>query len=370
LKKKIIFISSTIIFVENFLYDLLNEIKLNYEITIITNLQNSRKNKIENINYINLNIDRKYNLVSDLKNIFNFFKIHINLKPDLIVSTTPKSIIFGIILNLFFRTNKVHIYTGIFWSNSRSYVQYIFSVLDKINIYTSKKIFFDSQAQISFFRSKKISSEKFLLINKGSIKGVDTNKFKPDKKLREKFRSRYNFGIDDIAIIYLGRLDKNKGIYDLIKVFKRINKKYRNTWLFLYGHNEMKLNSKDTDYLKNISINDYTNFPEQIIPCFDLFVLPSRREGFGNSVIEASSCGVPCLTSKIWGLEESSIDGLNCIKFQVDDDNDFYRKLEKLVINKQLRNDLGQKGRKFVKQNFESKDVINFLKNEFSNLLN
>ena len=35
-------------------------------------------------------------------------------------------------------------------------------------------------------------------------------------------------------------------------------------------------------------------------------------------------------------------------------------KLEKLVINKQLRNDLGQKGRKFVKQNFESKDVINF----------
>ena len=337
------FISSTIIFVENFLYDLLNEIKLNYEITIITNLQNSRKNKIENINYINLNIDRKYNLVSDLKNIFYFFKIHINLKPDLIVSTTPKSIIFGIILNLLFRTNKVHIYTGIFWSNSRTYVQYIFSVLDKINIYTSKKIFFDSQAQISFFRSKKISSEKFLLINKGSIKGVDTNKFKPDRKLREKFRSRYNFRIDDIAIIYFGRLDKNKGIYDLIKVFKKKNKKYRNTWLFLFGHNEMKLNINNICYSKNILINDYTNFPEKIIPCFDIFVLPSKREGFGNSVIEASSCGVPSLTSKIWGLEDSSIDGLNCIKFNVDDHDDFYMKLEKLVINKQLRNDLGQK---------------------------
>ena len=61
------FISSTIIFVENFLYDLLNEIKLNDEITIITNLQNSKKKKIEDINYIDLNIDRKYNLVSDFK---------------------------------------------------------------------------------------------------------------------------------------------------------------------------------------------------------------------------------------------------------------------------------------------------------------
>ena len=209
----------------------------------------------------------------------------------------------------------------------------------------------------------------FFLINNGSIKGVDTNKFKPDNNLRKKLRLKYNLRLNDIAIIYFGRLDKNKGIYDLIKVFKKINKKYRNTWLFLFGHNEMKLNINNICYSKNILINDYTNFPEKIIPCFDIFVLPSKREGFGNSVIEASSCGVPCLTSNIFGLEDSSIDGLNCIKFNVNDENDFYRKLEKLVINKELRDDLGQKGREFVKDKFESKDVINFLKNEISNLL-
>ena len=287
----------------------------------------------------------------------------------MIISTTPKSIIFGTILNLVFKTNKIHIYTGIFWSNSKPYIQYIFSLLDKLNIYTSKKIFFDSYAQITFLRNKKIGSDKFFLINNGSIKGVDTNKFKPDNNLRKKLRLKYNLRLNDIAIIYFGRLDKNKGIYDLIKVFKKINKKYRNTWLFLFGHNEMKLNINNICYSKNILINDYTNFPEKIIPCFDIFVLPSKREGFGNSVIEASSCGVPCLTSNIFGLEDSSIDGLNCIKFNVNDENDFYRKLEKLVINKELRDDLGQKGREFVKDKFESKDVINFLKNEISNLL-
>ena len=48
----------------------------------------------------------------------------------------------------------------------------------------------------------------------------------------------------------------------------------------------------------------------------DLFCLPSYREGFGSSIIEAAACSVPSLASQIYGLTDSVIEGelVGCMK--------------------------------------------------------
>ena len=99
----------------------------------------------------------------------------------------------------------------------------------------------------------------------------------------------------------------------------------------------------------------------------DVVCLPSLREGFGNVVIEASACEKPIVGSDIEGLSESLIDGFNGLKFKVNNSYDLYSKLLLIISNKELSNEYGKKGRKFVEKNFDSKKVIN---NFYKQILN
>ena len=373
MKKKIFVISSSIIFVENFMYDLLDKISDHYHITLITNMKNSKIKKRPKINYINTKLHRKISIISDIKNIFKIINLHRIYKPDLIITCTPKSIIIGIILVLLFRTTKIHFYTGIFWSRFNFTLKLIFSLMDRVNIFTSKKIFFDSNAQINFFKKYRIRSNKFKLIANGSMKGVNTNLFKPNNLLKNEFKDINKLDKESVNILFLGRINLDKGIIELIKVFKKLKKNNKNINLFIYGHDEINIKNLISNiYPDNhcVYINNYTNEPHYIFPCFDIFVLPSKREGFGNSVIEASSCEVPSLTSDIYGLEDSSLNGINSIKYSLDNMQDFEIKFQNLIDDKGLRKNLGKNGRYFVKKNFESSFVITFLEDQISTILN
>lgn len=355
------------------MYGLLDKLSNNYQIIVITNMKNSKIKKKHKINYINTELHRKISIISDIKNIFKIINLHKIYKPDLIITCTPKSIIIGIFLFFLFRTTKIHFYTGIFWSRFNFTFKLIFSLMDRINILTCKKIFFDSNAQIDFFKKYCIRSNKFKLIANGSIKGVNTELFKPNNILKEKFKDFNKLDNNSINILFLGRINVDKGITELIKVFKELKKNNDNINLFIYGHDEINIKNLISNIYPNshnIYINDYTNEPYYIFPCFDIFVLPSKREGFGNSVIEASSCEVPSITSDIYGLKNSSLDGINSLKYTLENMQDFENKFQNLISNKDLRENLGKNGRNFVKKNFESSFVISFLEDQISTILN
>ena len=125
MKKKIIFVTSTINFYETFFFDTINNLSIDNEIYIVTNLKNKRKID-PNIKLINLNISRSYNVISDIKSIYNLFKIINKTKPYLILSSTPKGGLLCSLVNLFFNIKRVHFLTGILWSTTRSFNKYFF----------------------------------------------------------------------------------------------------------------------------------------------------------------------------------------------------------------------------------------------------
>ena len=106
------------------------------------------------------------------------------------------------------------------------------------------------------------------------------------------------------------------------------------------------------------------NNPEFFLSNSDIFCLPSFREGFGVSVIEASSCELPVVTSNIYGLKDCMIDGYTGLKFDLSIKNDLYNKLEILIQNQSLREVLGKNGRSFVIKKFNENEVIEFQFNE------
>ena len=101
-------------------------------------------------------------------------------------------------------------------------------------------------------------------------------------------------------IICVGRLTRQKGFDYLIKAWARISKKYPTWRIDIFGHGDMEttLNRMIIDY----KLSDCTRINEQSENIYEeyetssIFVLSSRYEGFALVLIEAMSCGVPCIS--------------------------------------------------------------------------
>ena len=169
MKKKIVFISSSISFYEQFLFNLLFKLSNNYECIIITNTQNKIK-KFKNLKLINVNIKRTYSIFSDLFNILKIIKYLFIFKPNLIISSSPKGGILSSISCNILLHSRIHFLTGIQWSDKDGFNKFFFKTIDRLIYLNSKKILVDSKSQIKFLHQNKFNTNKFKLIHNGSIK--------------------------------------------------------------------------------------------------------------------------------------------------------------------------------------------------------
>ena len=359
--KNILFISSSQHFVEMFLKDFFLFLSNDYKINLITNIS-SYSSIPKKVDTYHVNISRKISILTDIlstiKIIFHTFKI----KASYVITTTPKCVIFGSIIKLLLpNIFRVHIYTGITWTNMTGTKKNLFILIDKLNIFFSNRVLFDSKEQIQFFKENGLSSSKFFLINNGSIKGVNANIFfKYNSNLKNLLKEKYNIPSAQKVILYMGRMDAEKGILDLIESFMTIIKKNRNVILLLVGKDEININRYLKLYqydTKKIIYLSHNNSPQDIYNLADIFCLPSKREGFGNVLIESSAVELPIIASDIFGLKSSLINGFNGLTFKVGKINELTDKLIYLIENENTGFKFGKNGRNYVIKNFNPYDI-------------
>ena len=90
----------------------------------------------------------------------------------------------------------------------------------------------------------------------------------------------------------------------------------------------------------------------------DIITLPTRREGFGLTLIEAAAMELPTVASRVTGCLDAVADGITGLLVEVDNPEQFYLAMLKLVNEPDLRKKLGQQGRERVAQLFDSKVLI------------
>jgi GalNAc-alpha-(1->4)-GalNAc-alpha-(1->3)-diNAcBac-PP-undecaprenol alpha-1,4-N-acetyl-D-galactosaminyltransferase len=168
------------------------------------------------------------------------------------------------------------------------------------------------------------------------------------------------------SLCYAGSLEiERKGLDILIQALYRLVYFYKETGieLLLIGDGEDKIALKKEIKKKKLEKNvilkgEYKN-PYSVIANSDIFILPSRREGFPNSLLEAMSLGVCCISADCETgpneIIENNIDG---ILFPVGNSKKLAEKIKRLKDNKLLRRQLSVKGQRKIRDKFNFKNMI------------
>ncbi len=191
-----------------------------------------------------------------------------------------------------------------------------------------------------------------------------------DKEETENIRKNWKVNENDIVIGITSQLTKVKNIDTLIRSFDILNKEFNNLKLVIAGDGKEKENLKNS--VKELELEDkvifhgFTNQPQLIAAAYDIGVLVSLNEGFPNTVVEYMSVGTPVVATDVGGVKEIIKNGENGL-ITDNSPGTIAETVKKLIINENLRKELGKKAFDTVKENFTEDIMINnlekFLKN-------
>lgn len=174
--------------------------------------------------------------------------------------------------------------------------------------------------------------EKSIVLGKGSAQGVSLKRFDITKKAgwREEIRTQYQISEDMKVFSFVGRIVPQKGVNELMEAFLLIDRK--DTFLFILGTPD-EINSLDQTLLAKVKSMDNVVFigavpdPERYIAASDYFVLPSYREGFPNTILEAGALGVPSIVTRINGMIDLIVEGRTGFVCEIKSTNTLYESM-------------------------------------------
>ncbi len=217
--------------------------------------------------------------------------------------------------------------------------------------FTSEKKVFDSADKIiplSKYETKIL--EKYYGNAKNKIHiiypGVNHQQFFPQNKIN--IRLEVGLPLSPLILLFVGRTEKIKGINFLLSVYKKWNSSTNyDTRLVIVGEGNNLIQEK-SEYIKFFGA-----IPYKILPKFytaaDILIIPSFAETFGLTSLEAMSCGLPVIASRVGGLPEIIRQGKNGYLFTPGDKGELMNSLDRLVKDNNLRISMGKFGEKISK---------------------
>ena len=363
-KKKICFIVSSPLTVKAFLLQHIELLSTEFDVYLIANFVHVDAQNVSTFlkGSFHVTIERDITILKDIKAVFHLHKIFTEQQFDAIHTVTPKAGLIGMLAGKLAGIKiRTHIFTGQVWYTRRGFMKYFLMSMDKLMVLLSTNILVDSLAQRAFLIENYIISKNKsrVLGRKGSISGVDINKFSPEQSVRNKYRLELNYSDQDVVFLFLGRLNRDKGIIDLAHAFAKLQNKVSTAKLLFIGFDEENLLPQIEEIVGSDNIKFYgpTNEPEKLLQIGDVLCLPSYREGFGTTVIEGSILRLPIICSDTYGLQETIIDHKTGLRHQVKDVESIYIQMKKLAINSELRLEMGLAGREYVLNNFDAAEI-------------
>jgi len=324
-------------------------------------------------------IAREISGVSDLVSLWKLTRLMRRLRPTITNVSTPKA---GLLAGIAAVLNRVpcRVYTlrGLRCETVRGWKRVCLLVAERLACRCAHRVICVSRS----LREKGIAlriadPQKLVVLASGSSNGVDAERFAPTaSRVREAAALRNTLGIPAGAPVvgFVGRFTRDKGLLELIDAYFKLRKRHPDLRLLLIGDFEdgdpisgdiRKRMQSDSQIVCTGAVGD----PAPYYHVMDILALPTYREGFPNTVLEAQAAAKPVVTTRATGARDSIQDGITGILVPVTDVDSLVAAVSQLIQDPALARRLGNAGRERVRQDYRQDVIWKAIEAEFLFLL-
>ena len=323
-RKKIIRTATVPLSLDLFCRGLLRDLSSRYEIIALSSPQPELDSirKREKVRTISVPMARKIAPFSDLKSLFELIRVFRKERPDMVHSITPKAGLLSMMAAKWTRVPvRIHTFTGLIFPYEKGWKRRLLMTTDRLTASCATHVIPEGVGIRDDLIRFRITRKPLRVLGNGNVRGIDLSHYVRTEKLSRRaadLRNIYNIPDDGFAFVFVGRLDRDKGIDELVQAFRMLEKEYPNVHLFLVGAEEPEGKSILDETKEIIAQDDHIHLSDgwqaDVRPWYaaaDALVHPSRREGFPNVVIEAGAMGLASIVTDINGSREIVKDGQN-----------------------------------------------------------
>jgi len=299
----------------------------------------------------------------DVKALLHLWRTFRRERFDIIHSVTPKA---GLLAMLAGRLAgipvRIHIFTGQVWATRTGFSRWLLKAMDRMLAASATHLLADSASQRQFLIDQKVvPAERIAVLGKGSISGVDVQRFAPDSGARAEVRGSLGVADDDVLFLFLGRLNRDKGVLDLAQAFALVAKDHSQARLLVVGPDEAgmaaSMQAICRDFPDRVRFVSYTDMPQRYMAAADVFCLPSYREGFGSVIIEAAATGIPAIGSDIYGITDAIERDRTGLLFPAGDIQALAKAMTHMLDDPARRREMGAKAMHRARRDFDARQV-------------
>ena len=298
---------------------------------------------------IPLTIERhSKNPIKDIKLYFEYRRIIMNVKPNIILTYTIKPNIYAGFASRMLNVPYIVTITGLGSALNKGIKSFIPHFLYQFSLKKAHHIFFQNQENYQYMIKHRLFKGSSSIV-RGS--GVNLNEFKLEPFPKNNHSS----------FMFVGRIMKAKGINNYLRLAKTIKQDFPETEFHLVGSMEEDYQSSIEDLNKNGTII-YHGSMQDVRPIYQkvqAIILPSYHEGLSNVLLEAASTGRVIIASDISGCKETFVEGESGLSFNPYDFNDMMNKVKKFMrLPLEIKEHMGLKGRAYVEKHFDRREVV------------
>lgn len=330
------------------------------------------KLKHPDIKAIELPMERRISILKDLVALLKMIWLFMKERPYVVHSITPKAGLLCMMAGWMTGVPvRIHTFTGLVWPTSKGLKRKILMTTDKILCACATHINPEGMGVMNDLKNGGITKKPMKVLGYGNVKGVDMDYFNPARFENVKK------GNEMFTFLFVGRIVGDKGMNELIEAFVKLHEKYEKTKLVLVGPYENNIDPV-SDLTRNC-INDNpaivmagTKYGDDLLKEYmkaDCLVLPSYREGFPNTPMEAGAMGLPNIVTDINGSREIVVDGENGLIVPPRTVQPLYEAMERMLTDDAMRERMKQKARSMIESRFEKSFVQGCLVSYYKEIL-
>ena len=304
-------------------------------------------------------MERHISVVNDLKSLIRMIGVFRKEKPQVVHSMTPKAGMICMMAAWLTRVPvRIHTFTGLVWPTATGMKRKLLMMTDWLTCACATHVIPEGQGVLNDLKNGGITKKPMKVLGYGNVKGVDMERFSPARFAVTKNPDVFTF-------VFVGRIVSDKGINELVEAFVKLHDKHKNTRLVLVGNYEHNLDPVSDKTRQLIDTNDgievcgakYGDDLLQMYVDADCFVMPSYREGFPNTVLEAGAMGLPSIVTDINGSREIIENEKNGLIVPAKDADALYVAMERMLTDTAVRSTMKQNARQMIESRFEKNFV-------------